>query len=112
LVEDEDGNLLADSHNILNRRKNHFSQLLNLHSVGDVRQMGIHTAGSLVHESRPSRLKRINLQVLIKFRQNWIKQEVKHNLLRSINSLILFGIMKIYMGSGSNLLLYQFKEGR
>jgi hypothetical protein len=30
LVKDENGDLLADSHNILNRWKNYFSQLLNV----------------------------------------------------------------------------------
>jgi hypothetical protein len=44
LVKDENGDLLADSHNILNRWKNYFSQLLNVHRVSDVRQREIHTA--------------------------------------------------------------------
>jgi hypothetical protein len=48
-VKDENGDLLADSHNILNRWKNYFSQLLNVHSVSDVRQIEVHTAESLVH---------------------------------------------------------------
>jgi hypothetical protein len=38
LVKYENGDLLADSHNILNRWKNYFSQLLNVHNVSDVRQ--------------------------------------------------------------------------
>jgi hypothetical protein len=33
LVKDENGKLLADSHSILNRRKNYYSQLLNVHSA-------------------------------------------------------------------------------
>jgi hypothetical protein len=37
LVKDENGDLLADSHNIFNRWKNHFRQLLNVHRVSDVR---------------------------------------------------------------------------
>jgi len=36
----------------------------------------------------------MNHQVLIKFRQNWFKQEVKHYALRSIHSLILYGTTK------------------
>jgi hypothetical protein len=43
LVKDENGDLLADSHTILNRWKNYFSQLLNVHRASDVRQMDIHT---------------------------------------------------------------------
>jgi hypothetical protein len=41
-VKDENGNLLKDSHNILNRWKNYFSQLLNVHIVSDVRQIEVH----------------------------------------------------------------------
>jgi hypothetical protein len=47
-VKDENGDLLADSHNILNRWKNYFSQLLNVHRVSDVRLIEIYTAESLV----------------------------------------------------------------
>jgi hypothetical protein len=47
-VKDENGDLLADSHNILNRWKNYFSQLLNVHNVSDVRQIEVHTAEPLV----------------------------------------------------------------
>jgi hypothetical protein len=35
LMKDENGDLLADSQNILNRWKNCFSQLLNVHNVSD-----------------------------------------------------------------------------
>jgi hypothetical protein len=42
-VKDENGDLLADSHNILNRWENNFSQLLNLHNVSDVRYIEVHT---------------------------------------------------------------------
>jgi hypothetical protein len=47
-VKDENGDLLADSYNILNRWKNYFSQLLNVHNVSDVRQIEVHTAEPLV----------------------------------------------------------------
>jgi hypothetical protein len=47
-VNDDNGDLLADSHDILNRWKSYFSQLLNVHNVSDVRQMEIHTAEPLV----------------------------------------------------------------
>jgi hypothetical protein len=40
--------LLADAHPILNRWKNYFSQLLNVHNVSDVRQIELHTAEPLV----------------------------------------------------------------
>jgi hypothetical protein len=48
LAKDENGNVLADPHNILNMWKNYFSQLLVAHSVSDVRQIEIHTDELLV----------------------------------------------------------------
>jgi hypothetical protein len=41
LVKDENGDLLADLHNILNRWKKYFSQLWNVHKVNDVRKVEI-----------------------------------------------------------------------
>jgi hypothetical protein len=38
-VKDENGDLLADSHDIFHRWKNYFSHLLNVHNVSDVRQI-------------------------------------------------------------------------
>jgi hypothetical protein len=76
-VKDENGDLLVDSHIILNRWKNYFSQLLNVHNVSDVTQIEVHTAEPLV--PGPSRLevkiaigklRSINHQVVIKFQQN------------------------------------------
>jgi hypothetical protein len=52
-VHDENGDLLADPQNILNRLRNYFSQLLNVHSVSDVRQIEIHTAEPLVPDPSP-----------------------------------------------------------
>jgi hypothetical protein len=43
-VKDKNGDLLADSHIILNRKKNYFFQLLNVYNVSDVRQIEVHTA--------------------------------------------------------------------
>jgi hypothetical protein len=48
LVKDENGDVLADSHNILNRWKNYFSHLLNVHNVSHIRQIEAHTAEPLV----------------------------------------------------------------
>jgi hypothetical protein len=48
LAKDENGDLIADSHNTLNRRKNYFSQLLNGHNVNDVRQIEVHAAEPIV----------------------------------------------------------------
>ncbi|PNF35371.1 hypothetical protein B7P43_G02578 [Cryptotermes secundus] len=51
-------NLLADSHNILNRWKNYFSKLLNVYRVSDVRQTEIYTAEPLVPDPRPFEFER------------------------------------------------------
>jgi hypothetical protein len=48
LVKDKNWDRLADSHNILNRWKSYFSQLLNVHNASDVRQIEVHTAEPLV----------------------------------------------------------------
>jgi hypothetical protein len=50
-VKNENGDPLADSHNILNGRKKYFSRLLNVHNVSDVRQTEVHTAEPLAPSS-------------------------------------------------------------
>ena len=52
IVKDEKGDLVVDSHSIMARWRNYFSQILNLHRVSNVRQAEIHTAESLVPEPR------------------------------------------------------------
>jgi hypothetical protein len=47
-VKDENGDLLGDSHSILNGWKKYFSQLLNVHNVSDVRQIEVHVAEPLL----------------------------------------------------------------
>jgi hypothetical protein len=42
-VNDDKGDMVADSHSILGRWKKYFSQILNIHEVNDVRQTEIHT---------------------------------------------------------------------
>jgi hypothetical protein len=43
IVKDEKGDLVADSHSIMARWRNYFSQILNVHGVSDVRQAEIHS---------------------------------------------------------------------
>ena len=43
-MKDDTGDLFADSHIILARWRNYFSQKLNVHGVNDVKQTEIHTA--------------------------------------------------------------------
>jgi len=44
IVKDEKCDLVADSHSIVARWRNYFSQQFNVHGVQDVRQEEIHTA--------------------------------------------------------------------
>ena len=48
IVKDEKGDLVTDSPSVLGRWRNHFSQLLNVHEVSDVRQTEILTAEQLL----------------------------------------------------------------
>jgi len=50
VVKDEKGDLVTESHSILDRWRNHFSQLLNVHEINDVVQTEIHIAEPLVPE--------------------------------------------------------------
>ena len=54
IVKDEKGDLVADSHGIVARWTNYFSQLFNVHGVKDVGQAEIHTAEPLVPEPSAS----------------------------------------------------------
>jgi len=45
----------ANSHNSLNRWKNYFCQLLNVHGANDIRQAEMHTVEPLVPEPGSSR---------------------------------------------------------
>jgi hypothetical protein len=92
-VKDENGDLLAVSHDILNRWKNYLPQLLNVHKISDVRQIEIYTAELLAPYRIPFEAKlllqswkTVKGQVLIKFREDWFKQQVKYYSLRSTNS--------------------------
>ena len=57
IVEYEKDDLVADSHIIVARWRNYFSQLFNVHGVKDVGQAEIHTAEPLVPERSASDVK-------------------------------------------------------
>ena len=48
IVKDEKGDLVADSHIIMARWRNYFSQILNVNGVSEVRQAEVHSAELLV----------------------------------------------------------------
>jgi len=54
IVNDEKGDLVADSHSIVARWRKYFPQLFNVHGVKDVRQAEIHRAEPLVPEPSAS----------------------------------------------------------
>jgi hypothetical protein len=85
-VKDENGDLLADSHNILNKWKNYFSQSLNVHNVSDVRQIKVHTVEPLV--SGPSRLEaEIAIAKLKKYKSQGSGQILAELINKLINSV-------------------------
>jgi hypothetical protein len=53
LVKDDNGDLLADSYKFLNKWKNYFSQLSNVHTINDGRQIEIHSSQPLVPDPSP-----------------------------------------------------------
>jgi hypothetical protein len=116
LVKDENYCLLADSHNILNRWKNYFSQLFNVHSIHDVRQI-IHTAEPIVCHPSPFEVE-IGIVKSKKFKSpgsgqipaELFQAEDEALLSEIINSLIPFGIRKNCLISRRNLLLFQFTK--
>jgi hypothetical protein len=80
-VKDENGDLLADSHSILNRWKNYVSQLLNVHNVTDVRQIEVLTAEPLL--PGPNRLEvEISIAKLKKYTE--ILLSAIHKLINSV----------------------------
>jgi hypothetical protein len=56
VVNDKKHDLVANSHCILARWRNHFSQLLNIHGVNDVRQTELNTAEPLAPQPSASEL--------------------------------------------------------
>ena len=48
VVKEENGDLVTDCHSILAGKRTHFSKLLTVHGVNDVRQREIHTVEPLV----------------------------------------------------------------
>jgi len=56
IVKDEKGDLVADSHSIVARWMNYFSQLFNVHGVKEIGQAEIHTAEPLVPDPSASEI--------------------------------------------------------
>jgi hypothetical protein len=117
LVKDENVDLLADSHNILNRWKNYFSQLLKVHNISDVRQIEVHTAEPLV--PGPSRLE---VEIAIAKLKNYNSpgsDQIPAELIQAGGEVLLSAIHKLInsvwnkeecLSKGRSLVLYQFTK--
>ena len=97
--------MFADSHSLLDRWLNHFSQLLNIHGVNDIRQTELHAAEPKVPEPSAFGVELVIEKPEVTSHQ---LQGVEHFALRSINLLILFGIRRNCLWSGRNRSLYLF----
>ena len=98
IVKDEKGDLVADSHNIVDRWRNYYSQLFIVHGVKDVGQAEIHTAEPLVPDPSASevelaidKLKSHKSPGIDQIPAELIKQGVEQFTWRFINLLLLFG---------------------
>jgi len=112
-MKNEKGDLVTDSHSIMAWWMNHFSQLLDLRGINDVRQKEIRTAEPLAPE--PSIFEREMANVKLKIYKSQgtdqipierIKVWCKQFALRSINLLILLGIRRNCLRRSRSLYLF------
>ena len=101
IVKDEKGDLVADSHSIMTRLRNYFSQLLNVYGAKDVRQAEIKTAEPLVPDPSAfavelaiEKLKSHKSPGIDQIPAELIKTGVEQLAVRSINLLFPFGIRR------------------
>jgi hypothetical protein len=94
--------LLADSHNILNRWKKYFSQLLNVHRVSDVRQIEIHTAEPLVPDPTS-----FEVEIVFTTGINFIQNVIKYSSLQ-VKSIHRWWIISVGFDVTDQLLIRSF----
>jgi len=107
IVKDETGDLVTDSHSIVARWRNYFSQLFNVHGVKVVGQAEIHTAEPLVPEPSASevelaieKLKSHKSPSIDQIPVELMKAGVEQFTWRFINLLLLFGRRRNCLKSG------------
>ena len=107
IVKDEKGDVVAESHSIMARWRNCFSQILNVHGVSDVRKAEIHTAEPLVPE--PSALEVEQAIEKLKIHKSPGIDQIQAELIKAEGSTIrcaihklplLFGIRRNCLESG------------
>ena len=106
IVKDEKGDIAADSHSIVARWRNYFSQLFNVHGVKDVGQVEIPTADPLVPE-----LSAFEVELAIDKLKNHKSpgvDEIPAELIKAGGGTICLEIHKLLSGRRRNCL----KSGR
>ena len=105
--------MVADIHSILAKRRNHFSQLLNVQGVNEVRQTGICTAEPLVPEPSAFQVEMANEKLerhtspgIGQIPAEMVKIGGEQFTLRTVNLLILFGIRRNCLRSGKSRSFY------
>ena len=93
IVKDENGDFVRESHSILARWRNHFSQLLNVQGFNDIRQRKIHTAELLVPELSALEVQ-MAIEKLRKHKSPGIDQ-IPAELTKAGGRIILFDIHKL-----------------
>jgi hypothetical protein len=111
----ETGDLLVDPHKILNRWKNYFCQLLNVHGAGGVRQTEMHTAEPFVPQPSASEAE-VATGMLKRYKSPGVDQipaeliqaggEILHSEIHKLTKLIWN--KKHCLTSGKGQLWYQF----
>jgi hypothetical protein len=100
--------LLADPHKILNRWKNYFCQLLNVHRAGGVRQTEMHTAKPFVPEATASEVE-VAVGKLKRFKSPGVNQ-IPDELIQAGGERLLSEIHKLIRLIWNKELPHQWKE--
>jgi hypothetical protein len=109
VLREKNGDLFAYTHNILNRRKKYFNQLLKVHSVRYVRQTEIHTAERLV--PGPSSFEVEITIVKLKKYKSPDNDQILEEMIQAGGKSLLFKIQKLRHSLwNKEELLCQWKE--
>jgi len=112
-VKDEKSDLVADSHSILARWRNCFSQLMNVQGFNDIKQKEIHTAEPIVLESSVFKFELVIVELkshkssgVDQIQPEFVTGGLEQFVTISINLLFLFGIRRKCLRSGRKRSLY------
>jgi hypothetical protein len=94
LVKDDNSDLLADFHNLLNKWKNYLPPLMNVHNVSDVMRLELHTAEQLV----PA-LSRLEIEIAIAKLKKYKSpgsEQIPAELIQAEGEILLSAIHKLF----------------